>query len=168
MTVDWVESGDGTGYLRFQSSNYGSASSVDVNTSVANSAVNVLGLANPILEEGKDVAGTINGEEATDLVEGVEGTVAVANGIAARLVNMVDTLSQAGSGMLDRRIKGVEDQIKDLNDQITAFDARLAQRRERLVSQYYAMEQALAQMGSVGNYLTNNLANLDSQWKFNQ
>ncbi len=195
LTVEWVESGDDSGYLRFRSSTYGSTSNVNVNTSVSNSAVSALGLAAAVGEAGKDVAGTINGEEAigqgqllkgkagnatteglqlrvtlaeADLVEGADGTVTIASGIASRLLNTVDGLSQAGTGMLDRRIKAVETQIEDLNDQITAFDARLAQRRERLVLQYYAMEQALGQMNSISTYLTTNLANLNTQWKFNQ
>lgn len=194
LTVEWVEAGD-SGYLRFRSSNYGSASSVTVNTSLANSAVSMLGLAAAVSDVGKDVAGTINGEEASgqgqmlrgkagnasieglqlritlteeDLVDGVDGTVTVAGGIASRLVDVVDGLSQTGVGMLDRRIKGVENQIKDINAQVKAFDARLAQRRERLVLQFYAMEQALGQMNAIGDYLTTNLANLNSQWKFNQ
>ncbi|MCB2201376.1 flagellar filament capping protein FliD [bacterium] len=195
LTVEWVESGTDSGYLRFRSSNYGSSSNVTIDSSIGSNAVTVLGLAAATSEAGKDVAGTINGEEATgtgqllkgkagnettdglqirvtytedDLIDGVEGTVTVASGIASRIVNTVDTLSQAGIGMLDRRISGVEDQIEDLNGQIEAFDVKMGLRRERLVLQYYAMEQALGQMNSIGDYLTANLASLNSNWKFNQ
>lgn len=195
LTVEWVESGTDSGYLRFRSSNYGSSSNVTIDSSIGSNAVTVLGLAAATSEAGKDVAGTINGEEATgtgqllkgkagnettdglqirvtytedDLIDGVEGTVTVASGIASRIVNTVDTLSQAGIGMLDRRISGVEDQIEDLNGQIEAFDVKMGLRRERLVLQYYAMEQALGQMNSIGDYLTANLDSLNSNWKFNQ
>ncbi|MBD3403630.1 flagellar filament capping protein FliD [candidate division GN15 bacterium] len=195
LTVEWVETGADSGYLAFSSSTYGSSSSVNVITSVTNSAAGALGLATGVSEDGVDVEGTINGEAAegtgqllkgkegnatteglqlritldtSQVTDGAEGSVTIAKGIASRLDDTVDSLSQAGSGMLDVRIKGVQGQIDNLNARIGEFDQRLELRRERLLKDFYAMEQAIGQMNSIGSFLSSKIASLDNNWKFNQ
>lgn len=193
VTVEWVDDGDGSGHLLLTGSTWGTGSKVEVETGVANSGLALLGLADAISTEGIDVAGTINGEEAeglgqfltgnednetTDglklritlteaqLGDGAEGTATVTKGIATRLSEMVQLVSRSGDGTIDRRIKTYETQVTDLTNQIEAFDARLARRRESLFMQYYEMERALGELSSQNQYLTNQLAGINSNWGF--
>jgi flagellar hook-associated protein 2 len=193
VTVEWVGDELGTGYLLFTGSTYGSKSLVEL-ASVSNDASPTLGLADATATAGKDVAGTINGEAAegigqyltgkddnettadlklritlneSQITDGVEGTISIARGIASRLSDTVDSLSQAGDGMLDRRIKGVQNQITFLQQRIDEFDARLALRRESLYKKFYAMEQALGNFSAIGDFLTGQLSNINVNWKNN-
>ncbi len=195
LTVEWVEVNPDLGYLQFTSSTYGSASKVNVSTSVPNSAVALLGLGSGVATEGVDVSGTINGEEAegrgqfltgkegnktTDglklrvtmgadqLVDGVDGTVTMTRGIASKLFGVVDSLTMTGDGFMDRKIKSYERQIDDLTDRISFYDERLEARRQSLLRQFYEMESALGQLNSDSQYLTNQMASMNDNWNFNQ
>lgn len=191
VTVQWVETGADTGYLEITSSQYGSGSSVKMMSAVPDSAQSVLGFGNNNSIVGKDVAGTINGEAAdgkgqiltgkegnakteglklrVTLDEGqvgaeAEGMVIVAKGIAAKLSDTITSLTQAGEGMLDSRIKSYEKQVQNLTDRIKEFDVRLALRRESLERKWYGMEQALGQLNSLGSYLSGQITSINANW----
>lgn len=196
VTVQWVETGADTGYIEIVSSQYGSNSKIAGVTSVPNSAMSILGFVNNNSIAGQNVAGTINGEpaegkgqiligkEGNEMTEGLqlrvtlspdqlqsrsaEGTVTVAKGVASKLSDTIDSLTQAGEGMLDRRIKGYQGQVENLKERVKEFDARLALRRESLLKKWYGMEQALGQLNSLSSYLSGQLAGIDVNWKFNQ
>jgi len=194
LTVEWVESGSGTGYLNFTSSIYGSNSKVQTVTSITNSAYTVLGLAGGASHTGNDVEGTINGEaaegkgqyltgkegnettdglklritlDASHVVSGVEGTITISKGMAARMADTVDSFTKAGEGLFDRRISGYQNQIETLQERISDYEERLEMRRESLFRKFYEMETALGQLNSQSQFLSNQLAIMNANWSFN-
>ena len=194
IKVKWVEVNPGSGYLEITNSSYGSASKVEMVTSVGNSALSTLGLSTAVSTDGVDVQGTINGEEAegrgqyltgkdgnetTDglkllvtltedqLGDGAEATVGLSKGVASKLYTTLDSLTKSGDGMMDRRIKSYQNQVKDLTERITFYDERLAARREILMAKFTAMEAALSDLKSTGDYLTSQMASMNDNWNFN-
>ena len=193
VTVKWVQSGSGTGYLNFESSTYGSTSKVEIVTSIANNAYTVLGLAGGASHAGNDVEGTINGEEAegkgqyltgkegnettdglkllitlddSQIVSGAEGTITISKGMAARLADMVDSFTRTGEGLFDSRIKAYQSQIELLQERIEEQELLLGMRRESLLKEFYEMEIALGQLGAQSQFLTNQLAGINTNWGF--
>jgi len=191
VTVEWVTSGTG-GYLKFNSPTYGSTSKVEFDTSVADSAYSILGLSNGAYFVGDDVVGTINGEEAkgqgqiltgkddnkttaglklkvsldsSQLVTGAEGSITITKGVASREYDFVESLTKSKDGLLDRRISGYQDQIDALKTRVNEIDARLAIKRDSLLKQFYHMETVLGQLNTQGQFLTNQLAGINVNWK---
>ncbi|RKX26485.1 MAG: hypothetical protein DRP45_03450 [Candidatus Zixiibacteriota bacterium] len=191
LTVEWIASGSDTGYLSFTSSTYGSNSKVSMVSGVANSALSVLGLATGTAHDGQDVAGTINGESATgtgqslvgdkgnattdglklkitfdssQITGNVEGTVTVSKGIASRLSDKLDSLTAAGDGLFDRRIRSYQNQVDQLKLRIEEFDERLESRRESLFKRFMAMEEALGQLNAQSSWLSSQLAGINANW----
>ncbi len=195
VTVEWVSTGDTTGYINIESSTYGSTSKIELVTSQSNNAYAALGLSSGETYEGLDVAGTINGEEAegtgqilegkegnhtteglkikvtldeSQLVSGVDATITLTKGIAARMAEYVDSVTKSVDGTFDRRIKGYQTQIEQLGEQIARIDALLEIKRENLYDQFLRMEEILGELNAESQYLTTALASLDLNWKFNQ
>ncbi|MEW6049850.1 MAG: flagellar filament capping protein FliD [Candidatus Zixiibacteriota bacterium] len=193
VVVTWVDAGVGTGYLDFRSSSYGASSRVNT-VAISNSATSALGLDTGISQTGTDVAGTINGEEAEgigqlltgktgntsteglklkvtltsqQMLSGEDGSITLAKGVASKMYDLTSSLTRSGDGLIDRRIRGYENQIADLKERVEDFDKRLASRRERLLAQFIAMEEALAQFSTEGQYLTGQLNALSANWSFN-
>lgn len=191
LTVSWVDAATGTGYLQFHSSTYGSTSKVNVIPAVPSPATTILGLASGFSQNGLDVAGTINGETATgsgqiltgsdgnkstaglkvrvtlgerDLLSGAEGSITLAKGVAAKLNDLIDGLTASGTGLVDRRIKGYESQLKNLEDRISDYEDRLTKRRESLMAKFYAMEDVLASLNADSTYLSGQLESLSANW----
>ena len=141
----------------------------------------------------QDVAGTINGETAegkgqlltgktgnattdglvlrvtldeTQVISGAEGQVTVTKGVAARLKDVVESLTKAEEGTFDRRIKSYQSQVDTIAKRVAEIDERLKLRRESLLQKYYLMEQTLGEMQSIGNYLESQLAGINTNWGF--
>jgi len=194
LTVEWVDNGAGKGYLRFESPTYGSKAVVSMVTSIPSSAFAALALAGGRQIEGLDVAGTINGEEAegsgqmlegsedtdaegirlkitmteSDLVQGTDATVTMAVGLSTKLDSLLENYTKSGVGFIASRVSIYEKQAEHLTDRIADFDFRLSLRRKRLEDQFRAMEDALGRLNVQGNYLSGQLASLNSNWIFNQ
>lgn len=191
LSVSWVSAAPGTGYLQFHSSTYGSTSKVNVIPAVASPATSILGLANGFSQNGLDVAGTINGELATgsgqiltgkegnkttdglkirvtlgerELLSGSEGSITLAKGVAAKMNDLIDGLTASGTGLVDRRIKGYESQLKTIEDRIDDLEERLTTRRESLLTKFYAMEELLASLNADSTYLEGQLESLNANW----
>lgn len=195
LTVEWVDTGSGTGYLEFTASTYGSSSEVEMQTGVPSSALSALGLASGSSQAGADVEGTINGEKATgtgqilvgdkgntrteglklkitltdsQLVNGNDGQITITDGVAARLDDLIDSFTRASDGTLDSRINSTQKQITQIAERVREFDERLSLRRESLVKKFLAMEAALGSLNSQSSFLSSQLANLNMNWKFNR
>jgi flagellar hook-associated protein 2 len=192
IVVEWVDLGT-TGYLTFTSGNYGSSSTIAALAPDANGGLGKLGLGDGgTLISGQDVAGTINGEAATgvgriltgaaesdtvagirlevkleqsDLISGTEATVTYSRGFASRLSKVADSIARSVDGSIARRTKGIEDQIEDLKEQIEDQEERLAIRREKLFERFIALEEALGEFQSQGDFLTQQLAYLSANTK---
>jgi flagellar hook-associated protein 2 len=194
VTVSWVETTTGMGYINLDSSTYGSASKIDILQGVAKAAYSTLGLLGGSSHVGIDVEGRINGEAAigagqmltgkagnatTDglklkitlganqLVSGTEGTISVSKGVAAKTYDLVASLTKGGDGMMDRRIKGYQNQITDLKTQIDDWNKRLEVRRQDLQEKFQAMESALGKYSSLGSFLSGQVNNMNSNWLWN-
>lgn len=193
VVVEWVDNGANDGYLRLTGSTYGSRSKVTLSTSITNSAFSVLGLAGGRVVEGLDVEGTINGEEAegnglyltgkedtdiegiklkismtaSDIVAGVDASISMAIGIGTKMEGLLNRYTMSDDGLIASRIKIYEKQAKDLSERIASFDERLAIRRKRLEEKFLAMEAVLGQLSAQSNYLTRQLAAMNTNWNFN-
>lgn len=190
VKVEWEPGGASTGNIKITSSTYGSSSKVSLVTSISNSAFAVLGLATGISTEGLDVEGTLNGEAATGkgqvltgktgnkTTEGLavkvtltqaqldsdtdEATVTIARGVAGRMQSVLDSLTLSQNGIIDRKIKGVQNQVDDIAEQIEAYNKRMEQKRQSLFEKFYAMEEAVGQLNSQGQFLSAQLSSLTS------
>ena len=69
-------------------------------------------------------------------------------GLAAKLDALAERLAGASSSMLVNRSETLTTQIEFNNDRIDALNKRLENERERLLRQYYSMEQAIAKIQS--------------------
>jgi flagellar hook-associated protein 2 len=84
---------------------------------------------------------------------------ATTTGWARSFQSIVDAASAPG-GTLDALIQGDSADIKDLTSAIAGWDQRLALRQQTLQAQFTAMEQALSQSQSQGQWLSGQLASL--------
>ncbi len=137
---------------------------------------------------GVDVAGTINGEEATGVgqvltgnpgqpnvdglaikytgtAQGVDiGTVKLTYGVAElyqrALYNMTDSID----GYLTSKQKSMQESIKNYQTQIDEMEARLELKREQLLNNYARMEAALLKIQNQGNWLLSQLTAASSGW----
>ncbi|UCD63410.1 MAG: flagellar filament capping protein FliD [Candidatus Zixiibacteriota bacterium] len=192
VTVEWVSTGATTGYLQFTGSTYGSGSKIELVTEQSNSAYASLGLSGGQIITGLDVAGTINGEEAegagqfltgkegnatteglkirvtldeSQVQAGIDGSITITKGVAARLKDFVESVTRAGDGTFDRRIRAYQNQIESIAERVADIDERLELRRQALYKQFYEMELILGQLSAQSEYLTNQLAGINVNWK---
>ncbi|MFH2037512.1 MAG: flagellar filament capping protein FliD [Candidatus Zixiibacteriota bacterium] len=190
LTVEWVQMSD-SGYLKFSSGTYGSGSKVIMESSTANNAYSITGLAGGSAKVGQNVAGTINGELATGngqvlsgdegnaTTEGLklkitytesmvssatEGSFSYVSGLATKLNNTLENMTKSIDGTVPRRTLAINNQLADIDEQIERYTDRLARRREDLYAEFLAMEQALSEFQSEGSYLESQLAGLQSNW----
>jgi len=185
--VAWNDAG-ATGSFTITSQSYGASSSVEL-VSTANSAKEILGLDGAASTAGTDVAGTINGEAATgsgqllranaansttaglmlrveltpgELVEGSDATLTIVKGVASKLAERLKQWGDPNSGLLQMRRDVADDQIESIDSHISRLEELLEKKRQRLVRQFNAMEQALATMQQQSSFLSLQLAQMTS------
>jgi len=190
VEVEWVDNGN-TGHLVIHSKTYGETSKVEIDTEPSNSAHSILGLAGATSTAGLNVEGTINGEKATglgqlltgdngnentaglqlkitleasDLTEGSEGQVLFIKGVADIISEKINTYTDPYNGVLKSRKDALNSHIKASDDRIRSLEEQLERRRASLYQQFMAMEEALSQLQSEQQYLTNSLAGLNANW----
>jgi flagellar hook-associated protein 2 len=78
------------------------------------------------------------------------------DGIAVRLVNTLEGILQSPDGVIPARQEGLGDTIKSINKRIETEEDRIAAYEERLRKKFVALEQAMAEYQSVGDYLSQN------------
>jgi flagellar hook-associated protein 2 len=145
------------------------------------------GVAGTKVTAGLDLVGTIDGEEATSLgniltlnnpasranglslavdvsaadvlvSSGGVGDITYTPGLAQRLSTLLNDVTDKTTGALSRAQQSRVDDVKSFQDQIDAWDIRLAARRVTLTRQFTAMETALASLKSSSSAITNLLA----------
>ncbi len=191
VVAEWVDNQDGTGYVKILSASYGKTSKIEFDNSIGNTAYASIGLATGTVIEGKDVAGTINGEEAegtgqvlkgikgntytdglkikvtldeTAVTDGIESTIEVIKGFAAKQVDNINSLTKSQTGLFERRISSEQKQIDYLGERVKDIDERLAIRRDSLFLKFFKMEEALSKLGTESDFLTTQLAGLNINW----
>lgn len=172
---------DSNGVLQFTSGAFGSSSNVSI-LSVENGAA--LGLSAKTGTLGKDVAGTVNGQEATGdgrvltvtgaggakgmqlqvagYKDGDLGRVNFIEGIGEQAVNLVTDIVGA-DGILDAKTDSLSRDLEWIQEERIRLEDRIASYRERLVSQFTAADSLISQLNSTGDYLTQQLAALAPQ-----
>lgn len=81
------------------------------------------------------------------------------DGIVARTEELISGYLQ-NNGLLDARIDGVNARIEGINADREALNDRVAALESRLLAQFTAMDQLVAELQSTGNFLTQQLANI--------
>jgi flagellar hook-associated protein 2 len=82
------------------------------------------------------------------------------DGIATRLRKVAVSASDATTGTLVSLANGQDSLVKDIQDRISAWDLRLAKRKETLTSQFTAMETALSSLKNQSSWLAGQISSL--------
>lgn len=171
--------------LTITSQRYGSASGVTI---WGGSGQENLGFTSSVLSQGVDVAGTINGEEATgsgkslvgksgnaktagvqlevdftpaDVLAGTAAaTLFFSKGVAARFNEYLQDLTDPITGSIETSQEGIQRSIDDLTAQMDEMQTRLDAKRARLTLMFQKMESAVSAFNSQGSYLTQALAGI--------
>jgi len=83
-------------------------------------------------------------------------------GIAERLNNLAKSATDLVSGKITTVIQGENSLITSLNEQISSWDDRLAKRRTTLERMYTALNTAMAQSKSTGDWLTGQIDSMSN------
>lgn len=89
------------------------------------------------------------------------GSITFTRGLAGQLSSVL-TEFEGTTGAVATTVTRIKDQIALYQGRIDRFEVRLAAREALLVRQFAAMEAALGQLTSQGNYLASQLANLNN------
>jgi len=166
------------GVLAIVSKRYGSDSAVTV---AGTGAAGLLG-ASPTASAGVDVAGRLNGLDATgsgqvltgadsSVTEGLEvevtggstgarGSVTVGKGFADRIGQVVEGFL-SNTGALSSRTAGINRSIEDLTRQRETLERRLSGVQERYLAQFTALDVMLSGMRQTSSFLTQQLEQLN-------
>ncbi|MGE5857131.1 MAG: flagellar filament capping protein FliD, partial [Solirubrobacterales bacterium] len=142
------------------------------------------GLTAGAVTPGRDVQGTINGQDASgngqvlslnkdkDRADGLTLVVSLATpesatvtyrpGVAQRLASLAVSATDRADGLVTKALSSKQSWIDDLNDRISDWDRRLEMRRTMLQRQFGALEVALGKMRDQSNWLAGQIAGLPS------
>ena len=174
---------DGT-RLSLTGQGYGLTSTIQVTgSSTANAALRL----NVGLSYGQDVAGTINGVEATGTgqvltaatatsAEGLRvsitssslvtgATLTVSKGIAQLASERVKQMTDGSKGTMASAQSALEGSVTTLTKSIEANDARLTIRRKRYQAQFLAMERSIQSSNSLGQYISGQVKGFENAAK---
>ncbi|WP_013122885.1 flagellar filament capping protein FliD [Thiomonas sp.] len=164
------------GTLEFQSADYGSAQNFSV-VSTQPASAGSTGIGTTLLmAKGTDVVGSINGQTATGAGQqltvtgpgaalglqvnisgqatGSLGSVTVSQGIYQQMNAILTQALNTQSGFVSAATSGLNNTIKGINQQITQLQNSAASQTALLQQQFNAMQTQVAQLQSVGQYLT--------------
>lgn len=91
-----------------------------------------------------------------------KGTISDKNGYTAQLKKVVDGYlvdSTSSKGILTTKTTSIDASIKELNKQITRFDDILTMKRDRYVTMFTRLDQAMMQAQEQLNYFTSQTSN---------
>ena len=103
---------------------------------------------------------TLTPADVTGLAGATAGTLAYNPGLAQRLSSLGTGATDVSTGSLTSAITGYDATIKDLGDQIAAWDLRLANRQAALRQQFANLEVALGKMRDQSSWLAGQIAGL--------
>lgn len=167
--------------FQIQSTLYGSASRVEI-TQVGTNTFSTLGLSAGLGISGVDVAGTIDGNEATGngqvltantgnskglsvLMDGTQtgsrGTVNFTRGLIEQFGNLL-TSSLDTTGTLAVRAKGLNTSISDITRQRTDLSKRMDTYQTMLYTKFNAMDSIVGKLQATSSYLTQQINALNS------
>ncbi|ACL02349.1 Flagellar hook-associated 2 domain protein [Desulfatibacillum aliphaticivorans] len=136
------------------------------------------------VDNGQDVAGTINGESAsgkgqvltgdedepnvdglvikyTGTDSGVEvGNIKLTLGIAELFNRTLFSITDDVDGYLTAKTESLEDRIDSYDERIEKMETRLTARMQTMINRFIAMELALSEIQNQGDWLTSQLSSL--------
>lgn len=90
----------------------------------------------------------------SQIVDGPEGTLTVTRGIAARLDEVIGDFLDSEDGRLKTVNDRFNEQLEGIQESIDRFNERFESERESLIRQFAALESAVADLQTTGNFLT--------------
>jgi flagellar hook-associated protein 2 len=179
-------SDDGSGHLVLSHDSYGSGHSFSIlesrNDGLWNQDVQI------IVNNGEDVAGTINGEAAIgsgQLLTGAEDATSVAGlavkytgtaenvdvgrvkltlGVAELFDRALFNITDPYDGYISFKQESLRNSISGFEDQIEQMEARLNQKMQLMIERFVAMETAISNMQSISSWLASQIQTLQSNW----
>jgi flagellar hook-associated protein 2 len=159
------------GRVELRSASWGTASTVQIIG--GNGATALFGIA-PVTTEGRDIAGSINGEAAFGKGQtltappgnsadglaitvsggalGLRGTVTFSRGYADRLSRMIDDFLGT-EGAVQARVNGISESIRGLDRQQESVQRRLAAIEQRYRAQFTALDGKLGSLNTTSSFL---------------
>lgn len=165
------------GHLRLRSNEFGAAQALSAVSDVAAGGTSTGIGTTPLANTGVDIAGTIGGTAATGLgrdltgasgtdMEGLMirvyatdasvaakggnfGTVGYSQGISDQFMATIKSITDPFDGAITSATKGYDESIKQANTRITAIQDRLAIKRESMMKQFAAAEQAISSLNQM-------------------
>ncbi len=110
-------------------------------------------------ESGSDAVGTVDGASGIRLKvlggsTGSRGNVSYISGLADQLSDLLKTYLASGTGTLDLRVDGLNDDLLELDEEQIELDARMVSQEELLRANFLAADAMIAQINSMSTFLT--------------
>jgi flagellar hook-associated protein 2 len=180
-SMDITATDDGSGHLVLTHDNYGSNYSFTISE---NGTSKLWTGGDQTVNNGVDVAGTINGEAATgsgqiltgddgdDNADGLMvkytgtaenldvGDIKLTIGVAELFDGALYNITDAYDGYVSFKENSLQDNIHSLQTRMDEMEARLNQKQERMTNQFVAMETAMSQIQSQSQWLTQQINQL--------
>lgn len=181
-----VRASDSAGKLKVATQGYGSAESVSVRVSASISTDLGISTSNQT-DAGVDVAGTLNGTAglgtgqtllaatggnveglavavtatAADVGAGLSlGNAIVSVGFGAATSRQVSQATTSITGTIDSALSGLDSRIRDIRDNVSSIEVRLAARQKLLTEELSRADNALREMATKITALNSQLATL--------
>jgi len=87
------------------------------------------------------------------------------DGVLVRLQQRVGAWLQANTGLLDSRIKLLQDRMEDYTEQIERMEYRLQLREQNMLRQFQALESLISTLQSQESWLTQQINQLNALWR---
>jgi flagellar hook-associated protein 2 len=186
--MDITATDDGSGHLVLTHNNYGSDYSFTISEDAASSGNKLWTGGDQTVDNGVDVAGTINGEAATGsgqilkgddgeshidglvikytgTAEGLDvGETKLTLGTAALFDRVLFNITDSYEGYVAFKQNSLQDSIDGFEIRIEEMEARLDLKMENLINRFVAMESALSVMQSQSEWLTGQINASNSAW----
>ncbi len=178
--IDITASDDGSSHLVLTNNYYGSAYDFTISESAASDANKLWTGGDQTVNNGADVEGTINGEDATGSGQvltgddgetnvdglvikytgsstGVVGNVELTIGVGELFDRTLFNITDSFDGYVAYKQDSLEERVDSLETRIEEMEVRLDQKLEQMIARFVAMERALAAMQSQSSWLASQL-----------
>jgi flagellar hook-associated protein 2 len=186
--MDITATDDGSGHLVLTHDNYGSDYSFTISEDAASSGNKLWTGGDQTVDNGVDVAGTINGEAATGsgqiltgddgeshidglvikytgAAEGLDvGETKLTLGTAALFDRVLFNITDSYEGYVAFKQDSLQESIDGFETRIEEMEARLDLKMENMINRFVAMESALSVMQSQSQWLTGQISASSSAW----
>jgi len=180
-------SNDGENHLSLANDNYGSSYSFTIEENT-DSGLWTGSMTTPVIvNNGQDVAGTINGRAATGSGQnltgddgeeniaglvikytgsalGEIGNIKLTLGIAELFDRTLFSITDTYEGYVGFKQSSLSDRIKNIDDNIDNMQARLDRKMEAMINRFVMMESALSKIQNMSSWLSGQLSAAANGW----